>query len=355
MGSPLVKFHDNGDGSFSPVVFSGYGSLPAPMSIQTSPTYGDGLSLGNSPGSFTGPGTGTPADIYAPLTVYQRYGDTTGVSNAPVTKTTQAAFMAASYYGPTADDSMECLSAYALAKATNSAYTQTRAITGFEGAAQIEGANIASGNFIGTAGRLRVLNTSQVTTAYGVYSTFDRDAGAAITNYYAFRQAKAGEATNNWTLYGQDTIQSEKQLRVWSPTDATMDFRVNQGGTGGSPSAFVYIRAPNGVDYQSLRIDCPASQIQAAVGIFDSGGIQQAFISRGGGMFSSVGFVVQNSSGTVFWRAQQAGPKWESATLAQTTVGAAGGASALPATPTKYLKVQDSAGTTLVIPAYAAS
>jgi hypothetical protein len=39
---------------------------------------------------------------------------------------------------------------------------------------------------------------------------------------------------------------------------------------------------------------------------------------------------------------------------AQTTVGAAGGASALPATPTKYLKVKDSAGTTLVIPAYAA-
>lgn len=39
----------------------------------------------------------------------------------------------------------------------------------------------------------------------------------------------------------------------------------------------------------------------------------------------------------------------------QTTVGAAGGASALPATPTKYLKVKDSAGTTLVIPAYAAA
>ena len=39
----------------------------------------------------------------------------------------------------------------------------------------------------------------------------------------------------------------------------------------------------------------------------------------------------------------------------QTTVGAAGGASALPATPTKYLKVRDSAGATLVIPAYAVS
>lgn len=39
----------------------------------------------------------------------------------------------------------------------------------------------------------------------------------------------------------------------------------------------------------------------------------------------------------------------------QTSVGAAGGGSALPATPTKYVKFVDSAGTTLVIPAYAAS
>lgn len=43
------------------------------------------------------------------------------------------------------------------------------------------------------------------------------------------------------------------------------------------------------------------------------------------------------------------------ASQAQTTVGAAGGASALPATPTKYFKVVDSAGTELIIPAYAAS
>jgi hypothetical protein len=49
------------------------------------------------------------------------------------------------------------------------------------------------------------------------------------------------------------------------------------------------------------------------------------------------------------------GYRWNAAALEQTTVGAAGGASALPATPTKYLKVMDTAGTTLVIPAYAAS
>jgi hypothetical protein len=36
----------------------------------------------------------------------------------------------------------------------------------------------------------------------------------------------------------------------------------------------------------------------------------------------------------------------------QTTVGAAGAASAVPATPTKYLKVQDGSGNTYVIPAF---
>lgn len=46
--------------------------------------------------------------------------------------------------------------------------------------------------------------------------------------------------------------------------------------------------------------------------------------------------------------------KWVSG-KEQTTVGAAGAASALPATPTKYLQVKDSAGTTFVIPAYAAA
>lgn len=46
--------------------------------------------------------------------------------------------------------------------------------------------------------------------------------------------------------------------------------------------------------------------------------------------------------------------KWNSS-HEQTTVGAAGGASAIPASPTKYLKITDSTGATLVIPAFAAS
>jgi hypothetical protein len=46
--------------------------------------------------------------------------------------------------------------------------------------------------------------------------------------------------------------------------------------------------------------------------------------------------------------------KWVAGNV-QATVGAAGAASALPATPSKYLKVVGDDGTTYVIPAYAAA
>jgi hypothetical protein len=59
------------------------------------------------------------------------------------------------------------------------------------------------------------------------------------------------------------------------------------------------------------------------------------------------------NNGTVVFEVQAAGiPRWVNASNVQTTVGAVGGASALPATPAKYLKVKDSAGTTYVVPAY---
>lgn len=64
---------------------------------------------------------------------------------------------------------------------------------------------------------------------------------------------------------------------------------------------------------------------------------------------------VDNGFNVVFDITAAGLPKWSFASNQQTTVGAAGAGSALPATPTKYLKVVDSAGTTLVIPAYAAS
>lgn len=63
----------------------------------------------------------------------------------------------------------------------------------------------------------------------------------------------------------------------------------------------------------------------------------------------------QNSSSTVLASVTSDGlHKWSSGNE-QTTVGAAGAASALPASPSKYLKIVGSDGVTYVVPAYAAS
>lgn len=64
----------------------------------------------------------------------------------------------------------------------------------------------------------------------------------------------------------------------------------------------------------------------------------------------------QDSTAASLFSVTAAGlPKWSAAANVQTTVGAAGGASALPATPSKYLKVVGDDGVTYVVPAYAAA
>ncbi len=66
------------------------------------------------------------------------------------------------------------------------------------------------------------------------------------------------------------------------------------------------------------------------------------------------GFFVRNAGDTgTSISLLPTGVRWNDINLSQTTVGAAGAASALPATPTRYFKIQDSAGATLVVPAYA--
>jgi len=69
---------------------------------------------------------------------------------------------------------------------------------------------------------------------------------------------------------------------------------------------------------------------------------------------TGVSLTVRDATAELFALTAAGLPKWSAAANQQTTVGAAGAAAALPAAPAKYLKVQDSAGTTYVIPAYAA-
>jgi hypothetical protein len=197
-GVERARIKHDGSGTGWPNVLGGS------MSSLTSPTYGNASIFGNG-GSFTFSGTGTPADIYAPAVFYEKFGTNNG-NNTPITKTTQAYFSAAIYYGPTSDDSMECGSTFVHAADTGVGYTQSLAITADEGHAQVSGANHATGNVIGIAGRVSAKNTATIDTAYAHYASGDKDAGATITTYVAYYQAVGGLGTNSYLLYGVDNI-----------------------------------------------------------------------------------------------------------------------------------------------------
>lgn len=102
---------------------------------------------------------------------------------------------------------------------------------------------------------------------------------------------------------------------------------------------------------QPTTMDNSANSIFVTTATTSKGLIIEGVASQTANLFET-----QTSAGTVEFAITASGlPKWSDAGMIQTTVGAAGAASALPASPSKYLKVVDSAGTTYVIPAYAAS
>lgn len=138
---------------------------------------------------------------------------------------------------------------------------------------------------------------SAVTTSYGMQ--IENPATSAVATAYGLRiENVTGAGTNNWAL-------------------------LTAGG--------------------QVRHDAGAAGVEVLV--IRAAASQTALLTRW-----------ENSSGVAQMAVSAAGLlRWAASGLEQTTVGAAGGASALPLTPTKYLKVVDSAGTTLVVPAYAAS
>lgn len=97
---------------------------------------------------------------------------------------------------------------------------------------------------------------------------------------------------------------------------------------------------------EMLTVDTAANRLYIGAGtsatLYQSG----ASNLKTDGNFISFGLEIVGSASRL---------KFGHASQAQTTVGAAGGASAPPATPTKYFKVLDSTGTEFVVPAYAAA
>jgi hypothetical protein len=137
------------------------------------------------------------------------------------------------------------------------------------------------------------------------------------------------------------------------------------GGGGSTFSVFVaggVSRFGGRVDVNNTIANNGAGDLNIYSGFSntDGGGITLNKAANGGYVTAYLNtanswFFIHDGSNPTFAVSRSGQPRWWAAANAQTTVGAAGGASALPATPTKYFKVQDSGGTTYVIPAYAAS
>lgn len=107
----------------------------------------------------------------------------------------------------------------------------------------------------------------------------------------------------------------------------------------------------------ALRLKARSDQTGDMFQVLKSDNAKLASIDAVGNI-RAIGTAIQARNGTdtgTIVSLGSTGFRWNDATMEQTTIGAAGGASALPATPTKFLKVRDSANTLLVIPAYAAT
>lgn len=223
------------------------------VAVLTSPTYGQASSFGNV-GSFPFAGTGVPADIYAPVSVFQKYGLSNPGGN--ITKTTQALFATASYYGPTTNDSAEGASGQAiLADNGAGAFTQALPVVGLEGDGIVQGSNICTSKVIGVTAAAEGQTAAQITNAMAFYVAAKgaRDAGVAITNWYGLYQetpAVVGVVTNKWGAYFHDDVQAEKRLVV---------------GVAGvlANNARVYIQGPN---VSGGETDVPTLISQAGAG-----------------------------------------------------------------------------------------
>lgn len=108
-------------------------------------------------------------------------------------------------------------------------------------------------------------------------------------------------------------------------------------------------------DFRGNSVHAAGSQLPAKLSAQPGVATSIGAIIRGAASQTANLLEAQDSGGVLLAAITATGlPRWVAANV-QTTVGAAGGANALPATPTKYLKVVDDAGTTLVVPAYAAA
>jgi hypothetical protein len=211
------------------------------------PTVDPFITIGNVNNSGGWPGDGSPPGTPGALAVYRTFGTNDGL-NAPIQKSTQAIFIVAPYYGPTADDSAEAGSSSVIVKNTGTPYTQSEQTIAWESSASVEQNVTATGLVTAMAGRVNVGGTAS--QAISVRASAQTDPAVASTGtidtYYAFAQLATpqyGTVTTKWGVYVVDKAHSELGLSIGDGS-WTGQATLQRDGTG-STAALLLLKGPD--------------------------------------------------------------------------------------------------------------
>jgi hypothetical protein len=207
-------------------------------------------------------------------------------------------------------------------------------------------------NLIETAVRAPSGTITSVTGLQAEASFYGATASATVTTMRSLRVAApnrkegatAGTATNVYGLYVESVVAAS---------------------TGATTAYSLYVAG--GTSRYDGALQAPGQNFEARSGVFGPSGTGtngrlhvQGDSASTNNILTVKNFAGQvndpirlvNSSDVLQFSITAAGlPKWITGNT-QTTVGAAGAGSALPATPVRYVKIVDGSGTTLVVPAY---
>lgn len=177
------------------------------------------------------------------------------------------------------------------------------------------------------------------------------NAAEASTGYISCAGATAASPTTGAVTVHQAFVAN---------TTSVLKGTVAVGNPGVSAGTLTIGSATAGSASSTLRIGCPTGAASAVIWTYNAVDQWQWYQTSGSLLYlrdvvngRMLMTCVPGASSTAS-RIDMLGIfRYNDAAFWQTTVGAAGAASALPATPTEYLKVQNNAGQTRVIPCYA--
>lgn len=215
----------------------------------------------------------------------------------------------------------------------------TQAVLGWESA----GAVVGTGSYQNVIGGASTVQANDQTTVQNLIGYQGRGPVTSfgtptVTNAYTMKNLEPTTGNNRWTYYGTGRhtfclgADSASNVVEIQGTSAILRWGVNAGG----------VWTGYATDGASTRMvldpgDSPTYRFKSD--IYSGTGQHLALFNGGSQVFG-----IEKTGQPRFYDA-----------LKQTTVGAAGTASALPGAPTCYFQVKTQSGTLLVIPAYLAS